>query len=89
MGAFGQNRTIVGPFTPFLCVVESKGPINKQSDFKLFGRLIDVRENNEKGTLYCLVQLEEKKFTNDKEKKIVVKLSLKDFKMEELNTTSR
>ncbi|MCO5599111.1 hypothetical protein L7F22_053211 [Adiantum nelumboides] len=45
VGVFGENRTIVEPFTSFLCVVENKGPINEESVFKLVGCLLDVREN--------------------------------------------
>ncbi len=90
VGVFGQNRTIVEPLTPFLCVVENKGPINEDNIFKLVGRIIDVRENRESGTVYCLVQEQEKEFENDQEKKYAVnKLTSKDFKMKEVHPLSR
>ncbi|MCO5600920.1 hypothetical protein L7F22_055037 [Adiantum nelumboides] len=89
VGVFGENRTIVEPFTPFLCVVENKGPINEESVFKLVGHLLDVREKYESGTVHCIVQAKEKEFENEKEKKYAVKLARKDYKIEEVFPTSR
>ncbi|MCO5606960.1 hypothetical protein L7F22_061151 [Adiantum nelumboides] len=47
VGVFGENRTIVEPFTPFLCVVENKGPINEESVFKLTFRqaFVEFQDN--------------------------------------------
>ncbi|MCO5585897.1 hypothetical protein L7F22_039831 [Adiantum nelumboides] len=65
---------------------QNKGPINEESVFKLVGCLLDVREEYESGTVYCLVQAKEKEFENEKEKKYAVipahvsnlKLQMKD-----------
>lgn len=82
VGANGQNRTIVEPLTPFLLVATTpKGPFNEDTEFKVVGRIVDVRESASKSLVYCLVE--------EKEKKYAFKLSRSKFKLEEVNPANR